>query len=58
MFLEDIDIIYQIMKVLRMRVGEQVIFFDGKDLLDYEYTLQEIRKKELVFHISQVIKKS
>lgn len=45
----DMELYSQITKVLRLKVGDNVIFFNGKEMCDYEYTIQSIEKKSILF---------
>ena len=68
-FLEDLDtknyiftltnkeIINQIIKVLRSKLWDKVIFFDGEDLYDYVFEIKEIGKKEIIFEQIDRLKK-
>lgn len=47
--LKDEEIIYQLTKVLRAKINDQVIFFDGKTFCDYIYKIQSIDKKNIIF---------
>lgn len=47
--LKDEEIIYQLTKVLRAKINDQVIFFDGKTFCDYVYKIQSIDKKNIIF---------
>lgn len=55
--LKDEEIIYQLVKVLRVQNGEQVIFFDGKDFFDYMYEIRSIDKKNIIFTFVSKIQK-
>ncbi|PID86559.1 hypothetical protein CSB08_00050 [Candidatus Gracilibacteria bacterium] len=57
LLLEDKDIIFQLVKVLRIRVGEEVIFFDGKTNIDYLFLVKEIDKKSILFSFKAKIEK-
>lgn len=43
----DTAIHHQLTRVLRARVGEKVMFFDGKKSQDHEYEIESITKQEL-----------
>ncbi|MDD2907643.1 MAG: RsmE family RNA methyltransferase [Candidatus Gracilibacteria bacterium] len=46
--LTDLDIIHQLTKVLRIKLGEKVIFFDGIDEYDYIFQVKQINKKDIM----------
>jgi 16S rRNA U1498 N3-methylase RsmE len=54
--LKDEEIIYQLTKVLRAKINDQVIFFDGKTFCDYVYKIQSIDKKNIIFLFSIALK--
>lgn len=54
----DSEIYNQITRVLRSRVWDILIFFDGVNLLDHRYRLIEISKKSLRFEYIDAISKS
>ncbi|MDC0506088.1 16S rRNA (uracil(1498)-N(3))-methyltransferase [Candidatus Gracilibacteria bacterium] len=43
------EIYHQLTKVLRSLAGDKVIFFDGEDLIDFDYEISYISGSELVF---------
>lgn len=47
--LRDKDMIHQLIKVLRVRVWESVIFFDGSDNYDYIFRVKNILDKSIEF---------
>jgi len=51
------EIINQIIKVLRSKIWDKVIFFDGEDLYDYIFEIKEIGKKEIIFEQIDRLKK-
>lgn len=55
--LQDKEIISQLTRVLRSKIGDDVVFFDGKNLVDYEYNIKEINKKDIVFELKETIEK-
>lgn len=55
--LKDEEIMYQLVKVLRVQNGEQVIFFDGKDFFDYVYEITSVDKKNIIFSFVSKIEK-
>lgn len=46
--LNDIQIIHQLTKVLRIKVWEKVIFFDWNDNYDYIFQVKKIDKKDII----------
>lgn len=57
LILQDEEIIYQLVKVLRSKSWDQVIFFDGKTLFDYVYEVRSIDKKNIIFVFVSKIEK-
>jgi RsmE family RNA methyltransferase len=47
--LENEEINYQLQKVLRAGVGDQVIFFDGIDFEDRIFEIVQIEKRHILF---------
>ncbi len=43
------SLFYQLLKVLRVKVWQKVVFFDWKNLIDYIYEIESIDKKEIFF---------
>ncbi len=43
-FLRDKEIVNQLIKVLRVKKGDNIILFDGKENIDYLYEIEEISK--------------
>jgi len=55
--IENKDIIHQLLNVLRYKIWQEIIFFNGKELIDYKYSIQEIWKKYIkLFFIEKIIK--
>ena len=56
--LKDKDILFQLVKVLRTQLWEEIIFFNWEDLIDYVYKIKLIDKKfielEFVRNINKV----
>ncbi len=48
---------HQIKNVLRLKERDSVVFFDGKNFIDYEYTIEEIQKDKILFTLTQKILK-
>lgn len=55
--LQDEEIIYQLVKVLRSKVWDEVIFFNGKEAKDFIYTITSIDKRNIIFSFVQKIEK-
>lgn len=49
--LNNNEIHHQITRVMRARVGQKYIFFNGRELQDYTYEIQDISKREVVFSL-------
>jgi len=47
--LNNKDIFHQLVKVLRIRIWEKIIFFDWVENLDFVYEILEINKKDIKF---------
>lgn len=56
--LDDKDIIHQLSKVLRVKLWEDIILFNGVDSKDYTYSIVEINKKEIVLKYESSITKN
>lgn len=54
---DDMEIIHQITKVMRSRVGDTVIFFDGKQWVDVVCEIAQIEKKSILFIAREIIEK-
>lgn len=55
--LQDEEIIYQLIKVLRAKTWDEVIFFDSKNFIDFKYKITSIDKKNIIFSfIEKIIK--
>ncbi|MDD5769744.1 MAG: RsmE family RNA methyltransferase [Candidatus Gracilibacteria bacterium] len=50
LILQDQEIIYQLIKVLRSKLQDEVIFFDGKSFIDFKYKITSIDKKNIIFN--------
>lgn len=55
--LEDKDIIYQCVKVLRLREWSEMILFNGKTQIDYVYKIESIDKKSFSLSLQEEISK-
>lgn len=47
--IKDKELVHQLTKVLRQKVGNEVIFFDGVNNIDRVYKIEEIWKKDVSF---------
>lgn len=54
----DNDIYHQLTKVLRIKIWEEIIFFDWNNFFDYIYKIDSIENKNIVFKIINKIEKS
>ena len=52
------DLYHQLTRVLRARVWQEVVFFDGKTLEDYLYAMIHIDKNSVSFKRKEIIAKS
>jgi len=52
------DLHHQITRVLRARVGQKYVFFDGKSTQDYVYEIQSIDAQKVVFILQETFQKS
>jgi len=55
--LQDSQLLHQFTKVLRLGKWEKVIFFDGKNFVDFVYILTQIEKKQMLFSLTDSIPK-
>lgn len=55
---DDMTIVYQLVKVLRVKIWDRVLFFDWESFVDYEYEIQSIEKREIVFKYIKKIEKN
>lgn len=55
--LNDQEIIYQLVRVLRVSTLDEVIFFNCIDVIDYVYKISSIDKKNIIFNLSKKINK-
>ena len=49
LIIDDKEIYHQLTRVLRIKIGEHIIFFQG-DGMEREYEIQEISKNSIQFH--------
>jgi 16S rRNA (uracil1498-N3)-methyltransferase len=49
-FLKDKELVHQLIRVLRIRWGEQISLFDWENKMDYIYEISEIWKKEILLN--------
>ena len=50
--IKDHEIIHQLTKVLRIKLGDEIILFHGKNNIDYIFKVTDIAKREI--HIEKV----
>ncbi|MDQ7009207.1 MAG: RsmE family RNA methyltransferase [Candidatus Gracilibacteria bacterium] len=55
--LEDKEISHQLKKVLRIKEGEKVIFFDGLENIDFVYEIVQINNKNIILKLDSKIQK-
>ncbi len=55
--LRDVNIVYQLVKVLRTRIGMEIILFDGIENLDYLCKILDFWKKEIELELLEEIQK-
>lgn len=55
--LSDTEIYHQLTRVMRARVGQMVIFFDGENQVDHQYEIINIDKKKVDFTLHKQIEK-
>lgn len=55
--LDNPFLLNQLLKVLRSKIGDKVIFFDWNDEFDYEYEIFQIEKRKIIFKNIWKIKK-
>ncbi|MCP4523625.1 MAG: 16S rRNA (uracil(1498)-N(3))-methyltransferase [Candidatus Gracilibacteria bacterium] len=46
--LTQADILHQLIKVLRVRLGEKICFFNGQDSTDYLFEITELEKRKII----------
>lgn len=54
----DSEIIFQLKKVLRAKIWDEVIFFDWKNFIDYKYKINSIDKKNIIFSFVEKLQKN
>ena len=54
----DIDILYQLIKVMRIKTWDKIILFNWEESLDYIYEISEIKKREIILNFIEKIKKN
>lgn len=57
MILQNEDIMYQLITVLRVRKWDKVIFYNQQDRVDYVYQITSIDKKNIIFSLIQELQK-
>lgn len=55
---KDTNIVYQLVKVLRSRIWDKIIIFNGEDSVDYVCCLQDFSKKEISLILLEKIEKN
>jgi len=55
--LQNKEIIFQLLKVLRSKIWDRVVFFDGNNLFDYIYEIKDINNREISFNLLETIEK-
>lgn len=55
--LDDAEIVYQLVKVLRAKIWDEVIFFDWVNFIDFKYKILSINKKNIIFSFIEKIEK-
>lgn len=58
LIIDDNEIYYQITKVLRAKIKDSFIFFDGERDIDFLYEITSIDKKNIIFSLSKTINKN
>ena len=53
----DVNIVYQLVKVLRTRIWDQIIIFNGEDSIDYLCEINDFAKKEIDLTLLEKIEK-
>lgn len=56
--IDNVQIHHQLVKVLRMKVWSELIFFDGEKSTDYVYTISQIEKKHIYLQQQKVLEKN
>ncbi|MDD3303270.1 MAG: RsmE family RNA methyltransferase [Candidatus Gracilibacteria bacterium] len=52
------EIFHQLTKVLRSKIGDDVIFFDGNNYIDHIYTIDSIEKNNIILKLKEKITKN
>lgn len=55
--LDDEEIVYQLVKVLRSKTWDEVLFFDYNNFTDFKYKISSIDKKNIIFSLLEKIQK-
>lgn len=55
--LQNPEIYHQIVKVFRSKIGDEYIFFNGKEYIDYVYTIESVEKKYIQFLLKKTVSK-
>jgi 16S rRNA U1498 N3-methylase RsmE len=56
--IDDVALLHQFFSVLRFKIGDEIIFFDGESNEDCVYILEEIQKKKSLFSRIQTLQKN
>ena len=54
---KDVNIVYQLVKVLRTRIGQEIILFDWVENIDYKCEIIDFSKKEIELNLLEKIEK-
>lgn len=57
MILQDDEIMYQLVKVLRAQAWDEVVFYDWVQTIDFVYKITSIDKKNIIFSLVEKIEK-
>lgn len=57
LILQDEEIIYQLVKVLRSKANDEVIFFDWINFIDFKYKITSIDKKNIILAFIEKLEK-
>ena len=55
--IKDLELLNQVSKVLRSKVWDEFVFFDGQTFIDFVYELKTIEKKSMLFSFKTQIQK-
>lgn len=57
LIISEKELYHQITRVMRARVGQEYVFFDGSEKVDYLYEISDINKNQCVFQLKKKIQK-